>query len=92
MTEIVYTPEFARRYHDLPLAIQKKAEKCERIFRANSFHPSLHTEKLQPRGKQYWSFRIDRDYRILFRFADNRHIIFLTCGHHNWIYHYILTH
>lgn len=92
MIEIVYTPEFARRYQYLPLAVKKKAEKHERMFRENPSHPSLNTEKLQPRGKQYWSFRIDRDYRILFRFADHHRIIFLTCGHHNWIYHYILTH
>lgn len=92
MTEILYTPEFERRYHELPLAIQKKAEKREAIFRKNPFHSSLKTEKLEPRKKEYWSFRIDREYRILFRFDDSKRIIFISCGHHNWIYRYLLTH
>lgn len=92
MTEIRYTPEFNKRYHDLPIQIQKKAEQKDGLFRANPFHPSLNTEKLRPKEKEYWSFRIDQDYRILFRFLENNKIVFVTCGHHNWIYRYITTH
>lgn len=92
MIEVRYTAEFSRRYQELPLFAQKKTELKERIFRANPFHPSLNTEKLQPKEKEYWSIRIDRDYRILFRFIDNNKIVFVTCGHHNWIYRYITTH
>ncbi len=33
-----------------------------------------------------WSFRIDRSYRVLFRFADRQKVIFLTVGPHDWIY------
>jgi mRNA-degrading endonuclease RelE of RelBE toxin-antitoxin system len=92
MKDILYTPEFERRYQELPLAIQKKAERRERLFRQNPFHPSLQTEKLKPKEKEYWSFRIDNAYRILFRFNSNGKIIFITCGHHSWIYNYILAH
>lgn len=92
MVKVHYTLEFERRYQELPLPVQKKAERRERVFRFNPFHPSLQTEKLKPRGKEYWSFRIDRDYRVLFRFDKSKEIIFLTCGHHNWIYRYIITH
>lgn len=91
MTEIFYTPEFKRRYQKLPLAIQKKAERRENIFRQNPFHPLLNTEKLKPKQKEYWSFRIDKSYRIIFRF-NNKQIIFITCGHHSWIYQYLITH
>ena len=48
MTEIYYTEEFSRRYHELPTQIQKKVERHEKVFRENPFHPSLRTEKLQP--------------------------------------------
>lgn len=92
MREINYTPEFERRYQELLLAVQKKAERREKLFRRNPFHPSLQTEKLRPKEKEYWSFRIDNDYRILFRFANDNKILFLTCGHHNWIYRYVITH
>ena len=84
--EIILTDEFVRRYELLPLRIQRKAEKQEKLFRENPFHPSLHTEKLEPKGKQVWSFRIDRSYRVLFRFADSQQVVFLTVGPHDWIY------
>lgn len=86
MLEVSLTEEFQRRYRDLPRYIQKKAEKQEKLFRQNSFHPSLHTEKLEPRSKQVWSFRIDRQYRIFFRFINSNRVLYLTVGPHNWIY------
>ena len=88
MLEIFYTAEFKERYNMLPAVIQKKAEKQEKIFRQNHFHPSLHTEKLEPKGKEVWSFRIDKEYRILFKFSSPNKAILYTCGHHNWIYRY----
>ena len=84
--KIVLTAEFVQRYSDLPEKIQKKAEKQENNFRENPFHPSLHTEKLEPRRKDVWSIRVDRRYRILFRFVDGETALFLTVGPHDWIY------
>lgn len=86
MVEILVTKEFKIRYLDLPEVIKKKAQKQEQLFRKDLFHPSLHTEKLEPRGKQMWSVRIDKKYRILFRFISNNRVLFLTVGTHNWIY------
>ncbi|MFH0854635.1 MAG: type II toxin-antitoxin system RelE/ParE family toxin [bacterium] len=86
MPEIIITEEFQKRYMGLPLSIQKKAEKQEKIFQLNPFHPSLHTEKLEPRSRQVWSIRIDRKYRIIFRFVDGNQALFLTVGEHNWVY------
>ena len=88
MIEIFIAEEFEKHYQKLPLSIQKKAEKKEQIFRQNPFYPSLRTEKLEPRHKETWSFRIDREYRILFRYLGPNKVIFLICGHHNWIYKY----
>lgn len=84
--EILVTAEFVRRYQKLPISIQRKAEKQETLFRENPHHPSLHTEKLEPRGKQLWSLRVDRRYRIIFRFAAKNKVIFLNVGPHDWIY------
>jgi mRNA-degrading endonuclease RelE of RelBE toxin-antitoxin system len=88
MIEILITEEFEKQYQRLPLPIQKKAEKKEKIFRQNPFYSSLHTEKLEPKSKEVWSFRIDQEYRILFKYLNPNKIIFLTCGHHSWIYRY----
>jgi len=62
MIEVFITEEFEKRYQNLPTPIQKKAEKQEAFFRQNPFYPSLHTEKLEPKGKQVWSFCIDKRY------------------------------
>lgn len=86
MLEIIVAEEFRRLYGELPNHIQKKAEKKEEIFRQNPFHPSLHTEKLEPKGRQVWSFRIDKSYRIIFRFIRGDKVLFLTVGPHHWIY------
>jgi len=37
MIEVIVTREFEIRYRDLPKAIQRKAEKQERLFRKNLF-------------------------------------------------------
>ena len=86
MTKIILTQEFENRYHKLPPAVKKKAEKQVEVFRTNPTHPSLHTEKLEPKGKQVWSFRIDRSYRVIFRFIDGQTALFLTVGAHDWVY------
>jgi proteic killer suppression protein len=86
MLEILITEEFEKRFKELPPAVQKKAEKQEKLFRQNPFHPSLHTEKLEPKRRQVWSFRIDRRHRIIFRFMEGSRVVFLTVGPHEWIY------
>ena len=86
MHKLITTAEFTSRYRELPTAIKNKLKKQERLFITNPFYPSLHTEKLQPKDKQYWSFRVDRSYRVLFRFSESNEVILITVGTHDWIY------
>ena len=88
MIEVSVTKEFEKRYKKLPISIKQKAEKREKLFKENFLYPSLHTEKLNPRHKQVWSFRIDKQYRIIFKFIKPNKALFLTIGHHSWIYRY----
>jgi len=84
--DIFLTKEFKENFSCLEKQIQKRAEKQIVIFRNNPFYPSLHTEKLVPKSKEVWSFRIDKKYRIVFRFINRDQIYFLTIGPHDWIY------
>ncbi len=84
--KILTTRKFDAQYDKLPIDIQKKAEKQEKLFKDNPLHPSLHTEKLSPKQKEVWSFRIDKSYRIIFRFLEKDKVLFLNVGPHNWIY------
>ena len=84
--KILYTKEFENRFQDLPLLIKKKAIKQENIFKINPWYPSLNLEKLSPKNREYWSIRIDINYRIILKFLNNNEVIFMYCGHHNNIY------
>ncbi len=86
MLTVQVADEFTERYLALPLSLRKKVRKQEILFRENPFHPSLNTEKLEPKGKQMWSFRVDHRYRVLFRFEDRNLVTLLTVGPHDWIY------
>ena len=85
---IVTTATFDSLFNKLDEKIQEKASKKTGFFLLNPFHPSLRTEKLHPKKFHVWSFRIDRSYRIIFRFLDGEHVEFLFIGHHNQIYNY----
>lgn len=83
---IILTEEFEKNYSLLPESIQKKAEKQQELFKSNPFYPSLNTEKLSPKSQNLWSFRVDKKYRVIFRFADNDKVYFLSVGPHDWVY------
>lgn len=57
--------EKLRKYVDAH-NLTKKLDKQIRLFEQNSNHPSLNTEKLEPREFGLYSFRIDRKYRVIF--------------------------
>lgn len=44
----------------------KKFEKELILFKNNPKHPSLNTERLEPKSLKIYSFRIDRKYRVIF--------------------------
>ncbi|MBI3274256.1 MAG: type II toxin-antitoxin system mRNA interferase toxin, RelE/StbE family [Candidatus Colwellbacteria bacterium] len=67
---IYYSSQFERAYRKLPLPIKEITEEKEQIFRKNPFDPRLNTHKLGGRLKEYWAFRIDHRYRIIFEFAE----------------------
>ncbi len=59
--------------------LKNKFKKQLALFVANSFHPSLHTEKLEPKSVGLYSFRINKKYRAIFRIKNGEtEIIHLT--------------
>ncbi len=81
--KIYYSSKFAREYKKLSLAIKKKAEKQEKIFRQNPFDSKLKTHKLSGPLKDFWAFSVDAKYRILFEFVDEKSIWFHLVGDHS---------
>jgi hypothetical protein len=55
------TPRFWQCYAALPEEVQKSADRCYALLRADASHPSLHLKKV---GK-YWSVRAGGSHRAL---------------------------
>lgn len=81
--KIVYSPQFARQYRDLPLNLKLIAEKKETIFRANPFDTRLKTHKLKGRLKNFWALWLDRKNRIIFEFGEQATVYFHSVGDHS---------
>lgn len=83
---ITASKRFKKRYNQLPASIKMKLDRQEAQFIQNPFHPSLHTEKLRPKSKDVWSFRVDKHYRVAFIFLEPDHIYLLTVKTHDHVY------
>lgn len=82
--EIWYRPKFARQYKKIPRSIQIQAERQEKIFRTNPFHPKLKTHKLHGVLAGFYAFSINASYRIIFDFGATKETVhFYEIGAHD---------
>lgn len=81
--KIIETARFRASFEKLQKTAKKKAKKQLQLFLKNMFYPLLHTEKLEPRHKNIWSFRIDKNYRVIFTFLSADTLLFLDIGPHD---------
>lgn len=81
--KITETSEFRKSFDSLDKKIREKVKKQFVLFLGNIFHPSLNTEKLQPKSSGLWSFRIDKNFRVIFTFVDKDTILVLGVGSHD---------
>ncbi len=88
MIRIVTTKTFDKLFKKFDIRIQKRAAEKTDLFKENPFNPVLRTEKLHPKDHDVWSFRVDLDYRIIFKFVEKDVAEFRFIGHHNKIYNY----
>lgn len=82
---IVYTEEFQKQLKKLPKDIQVFYHRQEKIFRVNWRDPCLHIKKLTDHPFPF-SFRITRNYRVLFIFVQTETVLFATIGNRKDIY------
>lgn len=81
--KITETERFRKSFNALNKTRRKKTKKQFQLFIKNLFHPSLHTEKLEPKKNNIWSFRIDKNFRVIFTFLSGEIILLLDIGPHN---------
>lgn len=80
---IIETARFRASFEKLQKPTKQKVKKQFQLFFENIFHPSLHTEKLEPRHKNIWSFRVDKNYRVIFTLSSQETILLIDIGPHN---------
>lgn len=76
------TSEFKKSFRKIPAYIQDLAEKKNKCFCQNVFDICLHAHKLKGELEGYWSYYVNRKYRILFRFISKNEVIYYDIGTH----------
>lgn len=89
MIEVAFTSAFVR---SLKRSVGKnpvrrtRFEKALGTFIENPFAESLRTHKLSGKLKERWSFTVEYDLRVIFRFLENGNAIFEEIGSHDDVY------
>lgn len=86
MTALVYSNRFLKSVKKLPKAQQEKLIELLEVVERNPFHSQLHTKPLSGQLSGLYSFRITREWRVIFGFLSPDKIQLLEIGHRKDIY------
>ena len=86
MIRVLYTKDFLKQAQALPTAQQNKLAKLLELFAANPYDARLHTKHLSSPLVGILSFRVTRDWRVLFRFDSADAVVCITVKHRKVIY------
>ncbi len=86
MLRIVFGKRFLNSVRALPNAQQKKFDALLLRLQRNPFDPLLHTKHLTGPLAGLLSFRIARDWRVIFQFIDPNTIQLIVAKHRKDIY------
>ena len=89
MIKIAFSSSFKRAFKRR-IAGDAERENRFRIkiesFKNNPFESSLKTHKLSGKLKDYWSFSVEYDVRIIFYFVDDENVLLIDIGSHKEVY------
>jgi mRNA-degrading endonuclease YafQ of YafQ-DinJ toxin-antitoxin module len=87
--EVSFSPSFKRAFkRRIKGDTEAEARFWQKFdqFKANPFDPSLKTHKLSGKFKEYWSFSVEYDQRVLFYFNKDENAVFIDIGSHDEVY------
>lgn len=89
MIEIAFSSSFKRAFKRR-IAGNVERENTFRVkielFKNNPFEPGLKTHKLSGKLKDYWSFSVEYDLRIIFYFSEKEKVVLVDVGTHKEVY------
>jgi mRNA-degrading endonuclease YafQ of YafQ-DinJ toxin-antitoxin module len=80
---IAVASRYVRSFRNLTPRLQNRLITRERFFRVDALDPKLGTHKLQGPLAEFWSYRIDRRYRVLFEFTGPDSVLYHDVGLHD---------
>lgn len=86
MIKINFHRGFLKEFDKLPRDIKTKLASLEKVFLENPFSTQLHVKMLKGSFKTFLSFRVTRDYRVIFRFVSSGEVDFLSVRHRKDVY------
>ena len=89
MIKISYSPSFKRSYKRKIVAGSERESRFRaktEAFMTDPFDSALRTHKLSGRLKDYWSFSVEYDLRVIFYFEDAETAVFIDLGTHKEVY------
>lgn len=84
--KLSFSKRFEKSAKKLPLAEQRKLATLLTSLQKSFDDPELHLKKLRPPLEDYFSFRINREYRVLFRIISPEEVLLTKVGHRKDIY------
>jgi len=84
--QLILEQSFLKSAQRLPQNIKEKLGERLGLLEANPYHPLLHTKKLSGDLAGFFSFRITREWRVIFYFEDPETIRVLEADHRKDIY------
>ncbi|MFH1705324.1 MAG: type II toxin-antitoxin system mRNA interferase toxin, RelE/StbE family [Patescibacteria group bacterium] len=80
--KVFVTKHFEKSFQRLPQRIKKLAVKKDNFFRKDIFSPSLKTHRLKGKLKEFYSYRINQEYRLVFKMSQKDIVIYHDIGTH----------
>lgn len=78
---VVFSGQFITSSRVLTPKLQAKLDKLLGLLSQDTYHPLLHTKELTGDMTGFWSFRITREWRVLFQFLSTDSIQILRVEH-----------
>lgn len=89
MVRVLFHSSFERAYRRKVAggsARHKRFKTKLRVFIKDPFHISLKTHKLTGKLKNYWSFSVEYDLRVIFYLENPETVVFIDVGTHDELY------
>ena len=86
MMDIVYGKAFLKSVKKLPVRQQRKLADLLEFLCENPFHSRLHTKQLSGELVGFYSFRITREWRVIFQFINIYKVKLVIIEHRKDIY------